>query len=58
MSMFYDSKKRKTQPWVGVFFILAPLLLIFIVWFTTRGLVKENKDKQQVEEEKDIFDEF
>ena len=58
MSLFYDSKKRKTQPWIGVFFVLAPLLLIFILWFATRGLVKENKDKQKVKDGKDIFNEF
>ena len=55
MSLFYNPKTKKAQPWIFVVFILIPVLLIVLLWMSTKKRVKEYHN-QQVEKERDIFE--
>jgi len=56
MTLFYNPRTRKVQPWVLMAFILVPLVILVIGWVVTQGMVSEHKIQKANEAAEDIFD--
>ncbi len=56
MSLFYNPKKREVQYWTIIILAIIPLLLIFVLWLSTRKKVNEHRALEIQEEKRDIFD--
>jgi hypothetical protein len=54
MSLFYDPKSKKTQPWVFALMIIVPIVL-FVLVLMMGGQMTGKKKIQTQSEEKDIF---
>ncbi|MBF0483466.1 MAG: hypothetical protein HQL25_02055 [Candidatus Omnitrophica bacterium] len=54
MTLFYDPLKRKPKIWAVCAFAIVPVILILLLFLSTKGAVEKQK-AEQVTEEKDIF---
>jgi hypothetical protein len=57
MSIFYDPKTKKVQPWIYVVFVLIPVVLVALLFLGSKKAVEKNKKQKQIEKEMNIFKE-
>lgn len=58
MSILYDSKRRRVQPWIPIAFILIPVVILSLAYFLTKDKVQEFKSQKDQKQQEDIFDRF
>lgn len=58
MSILYDPKNRRVQPWVPIAFLLIPAILLSIGYYLTKNKVHEYKVEQEHKQTEDVFKRF
>ncbi len=58
MSILYDTKKRRVQPWIPIAFLLIPVIVLLVGYYLTKDKVQDYKIQKEHKHQEDVFTRF